>query len=158
MMHDVGKIGISREILTKKGKLNAEEFEVIRNHPVIGANILRNPENRILEMAHEIALYHHEKWNGKGYPKGLAEKKIPKAARIAAIADVFDALLSGRSYKSPFQLEKVRKIFEEEKAKHFDHDIVNLLLKNFDTFTKIFEDINSMKGEDISNNLFGAKT
>ena len=131
-----------------------DEFEIIKNHPEIGATILNNPENQLLKMANEIAHYHHEKLDGQGYPRGLTGKDIPKSARIVAIADVFDALVSERIYKSSLSLEEVRKFFEENKGTHFDPDLTALFLENFDTFIKIFNDISSIKGEDMSKILF----
>ena len=154
MMHDVGKIGIPKELLTKQGALNAEEFEVIKSHSTIGGIILKNPDNQLLEMANKIALYHHEMWDGQGYPEGLVGEEITKAARIVAVADVFDALMSKRTYKPPLSQEKVRKIIEEKKGNHLDHEIAASLLENFDTFVKIFKEVSSMESEDISNNLF----
>jgi len=154
MMHDVGKIGIPKEILTKEDKLSREEFEVIKNHPEIGAAILNNPENQLLQMANEIAHYHHEKIDGKGYPTGISGEKIPKSARIVAIADVFDALLSERSYKASLSKKEVKECLTENKGTHFDSELVDLFLDHFDIFIKIYEEISSIKGEDISKVLF----
>src|SRR6185503_1516594 len=98
-MHDIGKIGIPDQILRKPGKLTVEEFEVMKTHCEIGANMLRGSDAPLLKMAWEIALSHHERWNGFGYPRGLAENAIPQAARIVAVADVYDALMCERPYK-----------------------------------------------------------
>jgi len=91
-MHDVGKIGVPDNILMKSGKLTDEEFEVIKTHSIIGANILAHSKAEVLKLAEQIALSHHEKWNGRGYPQGLSGDNIPLAARIVGLADVFDAL------------------------------------------------------------------
>ena len=157
MMHDVGKIGVPKELLTKRGKLNPAEYEVIKQHSEIGSHILRNPENQLIDMAFDIALFHHEKYNGKGYPKRINDGKIPKAARIVAIADVFDALLSERPYKPPYSPEKVREIVKDGKGIHFDPELSKIFLENFDTFVKIFNDISSIEKEDLSRVLFRYK-
>jgi putative two-component system response regulator len=107
-MHDVGKIGIPDNILMKPGKLTDEEFGIMKTHSIIGANILAHSKSKILKVAEQIALYHHEKWNGKGYPQGLSGDNIPLVGRIVALADVFDALTSRRPYKDPFPKSKKR--------------------------------------------------
>jgi len=154
MMHDVGKIGVPKEILNKKGKLTKEEFEAVKKHPEIGAHILRKPENSLMQMALDIALCHHEKISGKGYPKGLKNGEIPKAAKIAAITDVFDALLSERPYKPAFAPEKVRAIFMEESGSHFDPELTGLFLDHFDEFLKIYNDTAYIETADLSRLLF----
>ena len=154
MMHDVGKIGIPKELLNKKGALTKEEFENVKKHPVIGAHILRKPENRLMQMAHDIALCHHEKMNGEGYPSGLKKEEIPKAAKIAAIADVFDALMSQRPYKPAFEPEKVRQIFMEESGRQFDSELTGLLIKHFDEFVKIYRDTSYIETSELSDILF----
>jgi putative two-component system response regulator len=136
-MHDVGKIGIPDKILLKPGKLTTEEFNTMKNHTLIGAKLLSQSKSRILQMAREIALSHHEKFNGKGYPNGLAGKNIPLSGRIVAIADTFDALTSKRPYKDPYPPEMVLDIIRKEKGKHFDPDITDIFLKDYDTFVKI---------------------
>ena len=102
----------------------------------------------------DIALYHHEKYDGNGYLENLKDGEIPKAARIVAIADVFDALLSERPYKSAYEPPKVLEIIKEETGSHFDADLANLFIENFDEFVKIFNDISSLEGEDFSRVLF----
>jgi len=131
-MHDVGKIGIPDSILLKPGKLTSEEFEVIKNHTLIGEKILGGSRSEILQLGTEIALTHHEKWNGKGYPKGLAGAEIPLAGRIAAIADVFDALTSKRPYKGAFTVEDARDIIKKERGEHFDPELADIFLNNID--------------------------
>lgn len=124
-MHDIGKLGIPDSILCKPGKLTNEEFEIIKSHPVIGAQILDNPDSELLAMAREVALYHHEKWDGSGYPEGLSGEDIPITARIASIADVYDALVSTRPYKRPWTTEQALALFEEQKGRHFDPNVVD---------------------------------
>ncbi len=136
-MHDVGKIGIPDKILLKPGKLTTDEFNAVKRHTLIGAKLLSRSKSRILQMAEEIALCHHEKFNGKGYPKGLAGEKIPLPGRIVAIADTFDALTSKRPYKDPYPSEMVYDIIKKGKGAHFDPDITDIFLENFDSFVKI---------------------
>jgi len=128
-MHDVGKIGIPDNILYKKGKLTHEEFEIMKTHCTIGAKILSNSHSRILQFAESIALTHHEKWNGKGYPRGLSGKEIPLEGRIIALADVFDALNSKRPYKEAYSVEMSVEIIKKDRCKHFDPELVDLFLK-----------------------------
>lgn len=125
-MHDTGKIGIPDWILRKPGKLDAEEWEIMKNHTQIGYEILSRSEAPIFQMAAEIALCHHEKWDGSGYPHGLVGKEIPISARIVALTDVFDALIMKRPYKEPWPLEKVMMTLQESSGKHFDPDLVKL--------------------------------
>ncbi|SEF91252.1 HD domain-containing phosphohydrolase [Oceanospirillum linum] len=124
-MHDIGKLGIPDAILCKPGRLTEEEFETIKDHPGIGARILDNPDSELLRVAREIALYHHEKWDGTGYPAGLTGEDIPLSARIASLADVFDALVSERPYKQAWTVPEAISLFEEQKSKHFDPNVVN---------------------------------
>ena len=98
-MHDIGNLGIPDHILLKPGKLDIHEWEIIKTHPQIGAEILKNPETEMLAMARRIILSHHEKWNGYGYPQGLAGNDIPLEGRICALADAFDTMVSERVYK-----------------------------------------------------------
>ncbi|MDH3354455.1 MAG: cache domain-containing protein, partial [Chromatiales bacterium] len=128
-MHDIGKMGIPDSILMKPGRLDNEEWEIIKTHPQIGANILRNPETDMLEMARIIALTHHEKWNGHGYPKGLKGNEIPIEGRICAIADVVDALISRRCYKEPVDISDVFQIIQEESGEHFDPACVDAFFR-----------------------------
>jgi HD-GYP domain-containing protein (c-di-GMP phosphodiesterase class II) len=119
-MHDIGKIGVSDRILLKPGKLTDEEFAEMKKHTTIGAAILEGAEAPILKLSHEIALAHHEKWDGSGYPYGQKGEDIPLSARIVAVADVFDALTSQRCYKSAFSFDKAVSMIEEGAGKHFD--------------------------------------
>lgn len=128
-MHDVGKIGIPDEILRKPGKLTPEEFEVIKQHPLIGSQILGNSCIPLLQMAHDIALYHHEKWDGSGYPHGLKKDEIPVSAQIVALVDVYDALSNDRVYRAALPEEKVISIMREGKNCHFNPLIFELFLE-----------------------------
>ena len=136
-MHDVGKIGIPDNILLKPGKLTDEEFDIIKTHSAIGAKILANSKAEILKVAEQIALSHHEKWNGKGYPQGLFRDNIPLTGRIVSLADAFDALTSKRPYKDPFPVEVACDIIKQERGQHFDPDIVDIFLENIDEILKI---------------------
>ncbi len=127
-MHDIGKIGVSDTILLKPGKLDADEFKKMQLHPEIGAEILSKSNARVMKIARIIALSHHEKWNGKGYPKGLKGLKIPIQGRIVAIADVFDALSMERPYKKAWPLDKTLNLFAEESGEHFDPQLVKLFM------------------------------
>ena len=140
-MHDVGKIGIPDSILMKPGKLTKEEFEIMKTHTTIGAKILANSKAEILQIAEQIALNHHEKWNGQGYPRGITGKNIPLPARIVTIADVFDALISKRPYKDPFPIEVAFDIIKKERGEHFDPEIADVFLKNIDEILKIKDEV-----------------
>lgn len=127
-MHDIGKIGIPDKILMKPGKLDPEEWEIMKSHVTIGAKLLSNSEHPLLQKARVIALTHHEKWDGSGYPKGLKGENIPIAGRICAIADVFDALISERPYKDAWPTEKAIQLLIAEKERHFDPQLVDLFV------------------------------
>jgi len=119
-MHDIGKIGIPDHILLKPGKLDPEEWEIMKTHAQIGANILAEDDSELLCMAREIALTHHEKWDGSGYPNGLQGDDIPLVGRVTALADVFDALTSQRPYKKAWSNEDAVALIMSESGKHFD--------------------------------------
>lgn len=138
-MHDIGKLGIPDAILCKPGKLTEEEFDVIKTHPEIGAKILENPDSELLRTAREIALYHHEKWDGTGYPEGLSGESIPVTARICALADVFDALVCIRPYKKAWTVVEALNLFEEQKGKHFDPNVVDAFKKVLPKVLKVKE-------------------
>ncbi|MDR2613220.1 MAG: response regulator [Deltaproteobacteria bacterium] len=127
-MHDIGKIGIPDRILLKNGPLNDEEWTVMRMHTVYGGKILENSDIGFLRLGEVIALTHHEKFDGSGYPKGLKGRQIPLAGRIVAVADVFDALMSRRPYKPAFTPEQATGIISEGRGKHFDPDVVDVFL------------------------------
>ncbi len=127
-MHDVGKIGIPDHILQKPGKLDADEWAVMKTHPEIGAEILGDNESELMDMARVVALNHHEKWDGTGYPLAKVGKEIPFIARIVTIADVFDALTSERPYKKAWPSDEAFALLQDEAGKHFDPDLVELFL------------------------------
>jgi len=137
-MHDVGKIGIPDRILRKPEKLDPDEWETIKKHTIIGAEILSGSDADSIELARVIALTHHEKWDGSGYPDGLKGTDIPLAGRITAIADVFDALTSKRPYKDPFSVEEALGIIWAGRGSHFDPKVV-------DAFFTIKDEILSIK-------------
>ena len=138
-LHDVGKIAISDVILLKPGKLTKEEFDEMKKHTVKGGDMIQNifsnlEDPSFLETAREIAVSHHEKWDGSGYPAGLKGEEIPISARIMAVADVFDALVSKRTYKDPMSPESAFDILEEETGTHFDPDIMSVVFDIRDDF------------------------
>lgn len=136
-MHDIGKIGIPDRVLLKPGKLDAEEWDIMQTHAEIGGVMLDGHSSPLLVMAKEIALTHHEKWNGAGYPKGLKEEEIPLAGRVCAIADVFDALTSERPYKKPWSVEDSVAEIDNQKGAHFDPQLVDLFHTVLDEFVSI---------------------
>jgi len=138
-MHDVGKIGIPDRILLKPGKLDADEWEIMRQHTTFGGRILEGSKAGYLRLGEVIALTHHEKWDGSGYPKGLKGKEIPKVGRVVAIADVFDALTTKRPYKEPFPLEKSYTIIREGSGSHFDPAVVDAFFAVVDEILEIKE-------------------
>lgn len=125
-MHDIGKIGIPDRILLKPGKLDAEEWEIMKTHPAIGAEILSGHRSELMEMARQIALAHHEKWDGSGYPRGLAGEEIPLVGRIVAVCDVFDALTTARPYKNAWPVEDAIAYIHDNSGKHFDPTLTRL--------------------------------
>lgn len=136
-MHDIGKIGIADHILLKPGKLTAEEYRVMQDHPEIGAEILGECDSRLMKMARTVALCHHEKWDGSGYPHGLRGDAIPIEARIVALADVFDALTSARPYKAAWSIDDALAHIREQQGKHFDPSLVPLLEQEIDSILQI---------------------
>lgn len=139
MMHDIGKIGIADEILLKPGKLNAEEWVKMKLHTIKGAQILTGSTFEIIKMGEKIALTHHEKWDGSGYPNGLKGEEIPLVGRITALCDVFDALLSKRPYKEPWPLDKVLAEIKKGSGNHFDPSLVCIFLDSLPIFLDIKE-------------------
>jgi putative two-component system response regulator len=138
-MHDVGKIGIPDRILQKPGPLDAEEWKVMQGHAAIGAEIIGEHGSAMLSLARNIALTHHEKWDGSGYPNGLAGEAIPLEGRIVAIADVFDALTSRRPYKSAWSEEEALDHLRQQKGRHFDPALVELFIEQMPAIRKIRE-------------------
>lgn len=138
-MHDTGKIGIPDSILKKPGKLDAEEWQHMKTHAKIGHDILSKSTTPLFKMAAEIALYHHEKWDGSGYPKGLRGEAIPQSARIVAIADVFDALTMVRPYKSAWTINEAVEEIKKGRGQHFDPNLVDSFLDILPELIKIKE-------------------
>lgn len=142
-LHDIGKVGIPDHILLKPGKLSEEEFAVIKQHPTLGKEALQRAEeilggsNSFLRVASEIAYTHHEKWDGSGYPQGLAGNDIPLVGRLMAVADVYDALISRRVYKPAYRHEEAVSIIVEGKGKHFDPCLVEIFLEQAEEFRAI---------------------
>lgn len=136
-MHDIGKIGVPDEILRKPGKLTEPEMEQMRKHPVIGSEILAGSASELLRLGGLIALTHHERWDGTGYPCSLSGEKIPVEGRIVAIADVFDALTSERPYKAAFSVDESLSIMCEGRGKHFDPDLLDVFLDLADEVTDL---------------------
>ena len=126
-MHDIGKLGVPDSILLKPGPLDTAEWEIMREHPAMGAEIIGQHDDELLATARSIALTHHEKWDGSGYPAGLAGAQIPLAGRIVAVADVFDALLSERPYKPAYSLEESLAYMNAQAGKHFDPTLIPAL-------------------------------
>ena len=148
-LHDIGKIAVPDAILNKPGKLTKEEFDIMKTHTTAGGRIISSiidivPESHYLDEAKNLATYHHERWDGKGYPTGLAGEDIPLSARIMAVADVFDALVSKRSYKEGFSYEKAFAIIEEESGTHFDPVLVKAFFAAKDSILAVAKEFNEM--------------
>ena len=135
-MHDAGKIAIPDNILKKPGRLTPDEFEVMKEHALIGYKILSKSDLEILKTAAEIALNHHERWDGTGYPNGLAGQNIPLNSRMLAIIDVFDAMTHKRVYKNASHVEEAIEYIETQKGKHFNPKLVDLFIEYFEDITK----------------------
>lgn len=131
-LHDIGEIGIPDAILTKAGKLSPYEWEVVKRHPVIGAEILRGSPSTLLQAGEIIALSHHERWDGSGYPYGLKGEDIPLSGRICAMADIFDALTTKRPYKDEVSVEEAYDLILESSGVLFDPQLVTVFKDNFD--------------------------
>jgi len=127
-MHDIGKIGIPDAVLLKPGRFEPHEWEIMKTHAAIGASLLEGDDSDLMRMAREIALSHHEKWDGSGYPHGLAGEAIPQTGRIAALADVFDALTSERPYKEAWTVEAAAEMIRENRGRHFDPVLADAFL------------------------------
>lgn len=142
-LHDIGKVGIPDTILLKPGALTPDEWAIMQTHAVIGAEAIEMAEQdaerpvEFLLLAKEIAHWHHEKWDGSGYPDGLAGENIPLTARLMAVADVFDALISQRVYKPAMSFREAHDIIAAEHGRHFDPDVADAFLAGFDTFVDI---------------------
>ncbi|OEZ61946.1 two-component system response regulator [Duganella sp. HH105] len=136
-MHDVGKIGIPDSILRKPGPLETAEWKVMQTHAAIGGEIIGKHPGGMLAMAYQVAVTHHEKWDGSGYPNGLAGREIPLVGRIVAIADVFDALTSARPYKPEWPIPQAVEYLEQQRGKHFDADLVDLFLQQMPALLEV---------------------
>jgi len=144
-LHDIGKIGIPDRILQKPGRLTDEEWEVMKTHTTIGAELLSGSNSEFMKMARLIALTHHEKWDGSGYPKGLKENQIPLVGRICGLCDVFDALMTARPYKGAWKLDQTIEEIKDGRGKHFDPKLV-------DSFIKILPEIQQIQEKYVDTN------
>ncbi|WP_310441050.1 HD-GYP domain-containing protein [Sulfurimonas sp.] len=140
-LHDIGKVGIADAILNKPGKLTQDEYNIIKSHSLFGYNILKNSKREILKTAAAIAYEHHERYDGTGYPQGLKNEEISVYARIVAIVDVFDTLLSRRVYKEAWPIEDVIAFFKEQRGKQFEPKLVDILLENIDKYARLHKDL-----------------
>ena len=139
-MHDIGKIGVPDAILQKNGKLTVDEFEIIKSHTTIGGQILGDSEYPMLQMAHDIAMYHHERWEGGGYPTDILGDDIPDVARIVALVDVYDALSQDRVYRKASPEEEVLELMKSGRGNHFDPFFFDLFLDSIPEFRRIAKD------------------
>ena len=158
LLHDIGKVGIPDAILLKPGCLTKEEFEVMKTHCSLGSNILSGSNKELVQMAQGIAYNHHEKWDGSGYPSGKSGKTISLTARVVAIADVFDALLSQRVYKPVFSIDQCVAIMNEGKQQHFDGELLEIFMSEVDDFlsfrAQIQKSLEESSAIDIFNSYF----
>jgi putative two-component system response regulator len=138
-MHDVGKIGIPDNILRKPGPLDKDEWKVMQSHAAIGGDIIGKHQGGMLAMAYDVAVSHHEKWDGSGYPNGISGDQIPLVGRIVAIADVFDALTSARPYKQAWPIEKAVEYLEQQRGLHFEGRLVDLFLQQMPALLEVKE-------------------
>ncbi len=129
-LHDLGKIAIPDNVLNKPGKLTASEWEIMKTHSAVGSNNLANSRSDLLNMAAIIAMSHHERWDGSGYPLGIAGKEIPFVGRVVSLVDVFDALTSARPYKEPWPLEKIVALIRQGRGSQFDPELTDIFLEN----------------------------
>jgi len=159
-LHDIGKVGIPDHILLKPGKHSQEEWAIMKTHAKLGSDAIEQAERDIdmhpafFSAAKEIARWHHEKWDGSGYPDGLAKDAIPVSARLMAVADVFDALISKRAYKPAIPFDQARDMLAAERGKHFDPDMIDACLDGFDDFVAIakhYQDAEQVAREDTNN-------
>lgn len=142
-MHDVGKIGIPDAILLKPARLSHEEFEVMKTHTSIGGKLLGGSDSSLLKEASSIAMTHHERWDGGGYPSGIQGDEIPLAGRIVCVVDVFDALMSRRPYKEPYPLDVTLKLMRHERGSKFDPDVIDAFTDGLDDVLKAMTRVNT---------------
>jgi putative two-component system response regulator len=152
-MHDIGKIGIPDRILLKNGPLTDEEWSIMRLHTVYGGKILENSDIGFLRLGEVIAVTHHEKYDGSGYPRGLSGHKIPLAGRIVAVADVFDALMSRRPYKPAFTSEQAVNIIKDGRGRHFDPEVVDVFLEDLPELQRIWRSSQEEHQKEVSETL-----
>jgi len=148
LMHDIGKIGIPDSVLLKPGRHTPEETKIMQTHTTIGGEILANGENQLLLMSREIAMTHHERWDGTGYPNGIAGEDIPLEGRITAVCDVFDALTSVRPYKKAWTIEDAMAFLKENSGSMFEPRLVDLFEKNLDQVVQILEEFQDVLEEE----------
>lgn len=139
-MHDIGKIGVPDQILLKPARLEPEEFEIIKSHTTIGGRIFANATYPMLQMAHDIALFHHERWIGNGYPTGLRDRRIPESARIVALVDVYDALSTDRVYRKALPEAEVLRIMWEGRGRHFDPHLFDRFMEQLPEMRTILKE------------------
>lgn len=149
-LHDIGKVALADNILLKPGKLTPEEFEIMKSHTIYGGRILEGAHSKVLKIAHKMSLYHHEKWNGKGYPNGLKGEEIPLEARIITVADVFDALCQFRVYKQAWKTEDAYEYILKESGASFDPRIVAAFKKIYPSVRKLYAHISVNKKKPAS--------
>lgn len=149
-MHDIGKVAIPDSVLNKPGKLTDEEFKLMQNHTSIGYNLLKNSNRHILKTAAVVAYEHHEKWNGRGYPRGIKGEDIHIYGRITAIADVFDALGSERVYKKAWDLDRILNLFKEERGEHFDPKVVDAFFQQLTPILRVRDQYSDAALEDLT--------
>jgi len=137
-MHDLGKVGIPDAILNKPGRFTDDEYAIMKTHSEIGYNMLHNSKRKLLRFAAEISRSHHERWDGRGYPKGIAGEEIPLAGRICSVADVLDALSSPRCYKQPWPEEKVKEEFLKQRGAQFQPELVDVLMEHWDEIYSLY--------------------
>ncbi|MCH5149767.1 MAG: HD domain-containing protein [Spirochaetales bacterium] len=137
MLHDIGKVGISDAILKKPARLNEDEYEIMKTHTTLGGDLFINIFNEVDQISRDVATCHHERWDGKGYPNGLAGENIPQAGRIVAIADVYDALISKRVYKDAWAEEDVLKYMREQAGSQFDAELIEIFASIYDVIRAI---------------------
>lgn len=147
-MHDIGKVAIPDSVLNKPGKLTDEEFKLMQNHTRIGYNLLKNSNRHILKTAAVVAYEHHEKWNGRGYPRGIKGEDIHIYGRITAIADVFDALGSERVYKKAWELDRILTLFKEERGEHFDPKVLDAFFQQLPAILRVRDQYSDAALED----------
>lgn len=136
-LHDVGEISLPEAVLLRSGQLTPYDWELVKRHPIIGADILKDSPSLVLQTAELIALTHHERWDGSGYPRGLKGEDLPISGRICALADVFDALTTKRSYKAEIPVENAFRIIEEASGQFFDPQVVSIFMANYDEIVRI---------------------